>query len=296
MYKFLKYCEQINNSGKKAIFAVIFSRVKTFNNTLGFLLIASLLILGSCSDYNRLLKSTNYDKKYDAAIAFYDQKEYSKALGLLQELVSVFRGTAKGEKIMYYYAYSTYAIGDYLLAGYHFNNFVKTFPASDRTEECAFMYAYCYYLESPRYSLDQTDTKNAIKELQYFINKYPESTRKEECNNLINRLRGKLEQKYYEISKQYYFLDDYNAAITAFENVLKDFPDTKYREELMYLLVKSNFIYATKSIDKKKIERFRSTLDSYNKFISYYPANGKYNREAEGYYSSAKKQLEQSSQ
>jgi outer membrane protein assembly factor BamD len=251
-----------------------------------------MLIISSCSDYNKLLKSTDYNKKYDAAIAFYDQKEYVKSLGLLQELVSVYRGTSKGEKIMYYYAYATYATGDYLLAGYHFNNFVKTFPASDKTEECSYMYAYCYFLESPRYSLDQTDTKNAMKELQSFINKYPESSRKEECNNLIETLRHKLEQKYYEISKQYYFLDDYSAAVTSFENVLKDFPDTKYREELMYLIVKTNYTYATKSIPKKKFERFKSTVDSYNKFASYFPQDSKYAREAEGYYSSAKKQLE----
>lgn len=252
------------------------------------------MIATSCSDYNKLLKSTDYNKKYDAAIAFYDAKDYSKALGLLQELVSVYRGTAKGEKIMYYYAYATYAMGDYILAGYHFNNLVKTFPASDKTEECAFMYAYCYYLESPKYSLDQTDTKSAIKELQYFINKYPESQRKEECNNLISRLRGKLEEKYYRISKQYYFLDDYQAAIVSFENVLKDFPDTKYREEAMYMIVKSNYIFASKSTDKKKLDRFKSTIDSYNKFASYFPGNSKYNKEVEGYYSSAKKQLENS--
>lgn len=250
------------------------------------------MIVSSCSEYSRLLKSTDYNKKYDAAISFYEQKDYSKALALLQELVSVYRGTAKGEKIMYYYAYATYAVGDYLLAGYHFNNFVKTFPASDKTEECAFMYAYCYYLESPKYSLDQTDTKSAIKELQYFINKYPDSKRKEECNNLITRLRGKLEEKYYKISKQYYFLDDYQAAVTSFENVLKDFPDTKYREELMYMIVKSNYIFATKSTDKKKTERFKAAVDSYNKFVSYFPENSKYIKEVEGFYSSAKKQLE----
>lgn len=251
-----------------------------------------MLIISSCSDYNRLLKSSDYNKKYDAAIAFYEQKEYVKSLGLLQELVSVYRGTAKGEKIMFYYAYATYASGDYLLAGYHFNNFVKTFPTSDKTEECAYMYAYCYFLESPRYSLDQSDTKNAIKELQAFINKYPESKRKEECNTLIETLRRKLEQKSYEISKQYYFLDDYSAAITSFENVLKDYPDTKYREEVMYLIIKANYVYATKSIAKKKIERFKSTLDSYNKFVSYFPANSKYGKEAEGYFTNAKKQLE----
>jgi outer membrane protein assembly factor BamD len=257
-----------------------------------FCLVSALLTLSSCGDYNRLLKSTDYNKKYDAAIAYYDKKEYTKALGLLEELVSIYRGTAKGEKIMYYYAYATYAAGDYLLAGYHFNNFVKTFPASDKTEECAYMNAYCSYLQSPRYSLDQTDTKNAIKEMQSFINKYPGSTRKDECNNLILKLREKLETKYYEISKQYYFLDDYNAAITSFEIVLKDYPDTKYREELMYLLVKTNYVYATKSIARRKTERFKSTVDSYNKFVSYFPTNSKYGKEVESYFFSAKRQLE----
>ncbi len=254
------------------------------------------MIASSCSDYQRLLKSTDYNKKYEAAVKFYEEKDYNKALGLLQELVSVYRGTEKGEKIMYYYAYATYALGDYLLAGYHFNNFVKTFPASDKTEECAFMYAYCYYLESPRYSLDQTDTKSAIKELQYFINKYPESKRKDECNSLMTTLREKLEEKSYKISKQYYFLDDYQASIKSFENVLKDFPDTRYREEVMYMIVKANFMYATKSTDSKKAERFKSAVESYNKFVSYFPQNSRYNREVEGYYSSAKKQMEPISQ
>jgi outer membrane protein assembly factor BamD len=258
-----------------------------FRLLVGGLLLAFL----SCSDYNRLLKSSDYNKKYDAAIKYYDNKEYTKALALLEELVSVYRGTVRAEKIMYYYAYSIYATGDYLLAGYHFNNFVKTFPTSEKAEECAFMYAYCYYLQSPRYSLDQTDTKNAIKELQFFINKYPDSKRKDECNELITKLRGKLEQKYYEISKQYYFLEDYKAAITSFENVLKDYPDTKYREELMYMIVKASYIYATKSTDSKKTERFKSVIDAYNKFISYYPEKSKYSKEVEGYYLSAKNQL-----
>ncbi len=255
-------------------------------------MVSLMMVFTSCSDYSRLLKSTDYNKKYDAAILFYEQKEYAKSLGLLQELVSVYRGTSKGEKIMYYYAYATYAIGDYLLAGYHFNNFVKTFPASDKAEDCAFMYAYCYYLESPRYSLDQTDTRSAIKELQYFMNKYPDSKRKEECNDLMTRLREKLEEKYYRISKQYYSLDDYQASVTAFENVLKDFPDTKYREEVMYMIVKANYIFATKSTDSKKAARFKAAVDSYNKFASYFPENSKYLKEAEDYYLSAKKQLE----
>jgi outer membrane protein assembly factor BamD len=237
------------------------------------------------------LKSTDYEKKYNAAVSYYEKKEYVKELALLEELVSVYRGTNKAEKIMYYYAYSNYAVGDYLLAGYHFNNFVRTFPASDKVEECAFMYAYCYYLQSPRYSLDQTDTKNAIKELQFFLNKYPESSRKEQCNTLIASLREKLERKDYEIAMQYYFLDDYKAAIVALENLLKDYPDTKYREDAMFTIIKSNYLYAIKSVETKQAERLKSTIDSYHKFISYFPQGSKYSKEAEIYYQSAKAQL-----
>ena len=252
------------------------------------------IFCSACSDYNKLLKSTDYNKKYDAAIKYYDKGDYVKSLALLEELVSVYRGTEKGEKILYYYAYATYFSGSYIMAGYYFNNFVKTFPVSSHAEECAYMYAYCFYLESPRYSLDQTDTKNAIKELQYFINKYPGSTRMKECNELGDKLRSKLEKKYYEISKQYFFLDDYKAAVISFENLLKDFPDTKYREEVMFLILKSNYIYAIRSIETKKEERCKSTIDAYYKFKSYYSENSKYIKDAENIFTGTKKYIEQS--
>lgn len=250
------------------------------------------LLFVSCSSYNKLLKSTDYNNKYDAAVKYYEKGDYIKALALLEELVSVYRGTDKAEKILYYYAYATYASGDFLLAGYHFNNYVKTFPLSDKSEECAFMYAYCFFKESPRYSLDQTDTKSAIREMQSFITKYPGSSRVKQCNELIDKLRGKLEKKYYEIARQYYFLEDYKAAIVSFENLLKEFPDTKYREEVMYLAVKGNYFYALKSIESKKEERLKSAVGAYNKFVSYYPDNSKYNKEAETFYLNAKQQLE----
>ncbi|MFH1005696.1 MAG: outer membrane protein assembly factor BamD [Bacteroidota bacterium] len=258
-----------------------------------FLIIVAAIFCSACSDYNKLLKSTDYNKKYEVAVKYYDNGDYIKALALLEELVSVYRGTEKGEKILYYYAYATYASGNYILAGYYFNNFVKVFPNSSRTEECAYMYAYCFYMESPRYSLDQTDTKNAIKELQYFINKYPNNTRMKECNELIDKLRVKLEKKYYEISKQYFFLYDYKAAVSSFENLLKDFPDTQYREEVMFLILKANYIYALKSIETKKEERHKSTIDAYYKFLSYYSDNSKYMKDAGSIFISTKKQIEQ---
>ena len=75
------------------------------------------------------------------------------------------------------------------MAAYLFRNYTLSFPNSKHTEECAYMVAYCYYKEAPTYSLDNTNTHRAIKELQSFADRYPKSGRIEECNLLIDELR-----------------------------------------------------------------------------------------------------------
>ena len=127
-------------------------------------------------------------------------------------------GTSKMEEVSYYFAYSNYAIGDYLLAANLFSRYVINYPKSDKSEECSYMSAYCFYVESPDYSLDPTNTYRAINRLQAFINKYPNSERIEECNKLIDELVSRLSAKSFEIAKQYYLTEDYKSAIISFDN------------------------------------------------------------------------------
>lgn len=243
-------------------------------------------VLFSCSKFNKLVKSTDMNTKYDAAMAYYEKGDYNHALTLLEELITVFKGTEKAEKIYYYYSYCNYNVGDYILAGFHFKNYTKVFPNTSHTEECSFMTSYCFYLQSPEYTLDQTDTKAAMREMQLFVNKYPNSTRLEECNKLLDEMRSKLEKKAYENAKLYYFLQDYKAAVVSFANVMHDFPDSKYRAEMMYLTLKCNYLLAVNSIETKKEERILAAIESYTKFIDAFP-NSKDLKSAESIYDSA---------
>lgn len=252
------------------------------------LITAVISLFSSCDNYAKIAKKGTIEQKYEYAIKAYDKEQYSRALPLLEELITVYRGTANGEKVLYYYAYCNYNTGDYILAGYHFKNFSKSFPTSAKAEECLYMSAYCYYLTSPGYSLDQTDTHAAIREFQTFINQYPASTRTIEANEIVSKLRNKLEMKAYEIAKQYYQVTDYKSAIVAINNVFKDFPDSKYNEELNYLLVKSHYLLAFNSIDSKKAERLKATFEAYLKFIDKYPKSA-YQKDAESLYDSALK-------
>ncbi len=262
------------------------------NRSIYFLLVLiPAMLLFSCGRYQRILKSSNYDEKYDAAIDYYEKGEFNKALPLLEELTTAFRGTTRGERVHYYFAYTNFYLEDYELASYHFKNFARTYPASTHTEESMFMSAKCFYLNSPSSSLDQSNSYSAIGEFQLFVNLYPHSKYVAECNELIDKLRLKLQTKQFENAKLYYNIGDYNASIVAFNNVLKDFPDSRYREEIMYLIVKSWHNYAKNSIDTKKGERYSQLIESYLKFVDNYP-NSRYLKEAEGYYSDALKAKE----
>src|ERR1700761_421204 len=225
-----------------------------------FILILFIALAGCKSKYEKLRASNDNAKKYREAIKYYNKKDYGRALELFDDLVQRYRGQAEAEDLFYYYAYTNYKLRDYTSARYHFKNFADTYPNSTRAEECRFMAAYCYYLDSPIYSLDQENTTKAIETLQLFINLYPKSDRVAEASKLIQNLRDKLEEKSYANSKLYLTISDYQAAVISFNNTLRDYPDTKYAEELEFLIIKAQYEYAYHSREYTQPERYNLAI------------------------------------
>lgn len=225
----------------------------------------------SCGEYQEVLKSKDLDFKFSKAVEYYEAGEYNKAYPIFDELISLYRGTEKAQEVYFYYANTLYLQKDYILAGYHFKNFYKTFPQNEQADEAAYLTAYCYYLEAPSHSLDQAYTYKAINELQLFINTHPGSDRIEQCNEYMEDLRGRLELKSYEIAKQYYKTRKYKAAMTAFTTTLSEYPDTPYREEAMYLKAKAAFKLAENSVVELQEERFIEANTALNDLEEIFP-------------------------
>ena len=256
-----------------------------------FFCLSLLIFLSTSCKFQKLLKSDDNEKKYAMALQLYNEKDYSRALQLFDQLMGVMRATDKAQKIYYNQAYCYYYSKDYTMASYYFKRFSSNFPNTREAEECTFMSAYCNCLNSPEYSLDQTTTHDAIKELQAFINTYPESKRIPECNDLIDKMREKLETKDFKIAQLYYRMDDYLAAITSFNNILKDYPDTQKKEEILFLIFKSYNKYAVQSIDWKKKERIMKAFTAYNDFATLYPSS-QFIAEAKSMKEKSQKELE----
>ena len=255
-----------------------------------FLIAGILIVSFGCNSYSKILKSGNNELKFDTGVDLYEKGDFNKALQFFDLLRAVYRGTEKGELLTYYTANCYFQTKDYNIAAYYYKQYVQMYPRNEKAEEAAFLSAYCNYLNSPRPSLDQTSTFMGLSELQLFIDMYPKSTKVPEAHRLMDDLRAKLETKDYNVSKLYYKMEDYQAAITSFENLLGDYPDTDYKEEVLYLITKAYYEYAEKSIFSKRDERYEKTVESYNNLKYLYPES-KYLKSVENINEDARERL-----
>ena len=257
----------------------------------GLTLAASVLVLSACGEYEKLLKSRDFQAKYEAAVKYYEEGEYARAGTLFDQVANVFRGTTKADTVKYYQAKAYYGQRDYMMAGYYFSELSQTYASSVYLEEADFMVGYCFYKRSPRPELDQETTYQAITYMQMFMSRHPMSERAAEAMAIITEMSDKLVEKSYISAKLYYDLGYYKSAILALRNSLIEYPDTRYREELMFLILRSSYLLADNSIPSLQRERFQATIDEYYSFIGEFP-EGEHTREANRMYEASNKFIE----
>jgi outer membrane protein assembly factor BamD len=248
------------------------------------------LTLASCSEYTKIEKSTDIQKKLQYANQLYDKGKYNKAQVLYGEIKDAFRGSGQAEDLLYHYAYTFYKMEDYETAAFYFKNYVATFPASPRATEMDYMQAYCFYKLSPRPELDQSNTTKAISAMQTFINIHPNSDKVAEATKIIDACRQKLEDKEYRAAKLYYDIGYYKAAGITFSNLLLDYPDSPDADKYKFLVIRSYYKYAENSIVEKQKERYEDVVTEYLNFTDLYP-DSKYKPQAEQYYTLSKDML-----
>ena len=247
-----------------------------------FLILTLLLLLASCSTYQKALKSQDMGVKYSVADSLYKAGKYKKAIKLWEQLVPSYRGKPQAERVQYLYADSYYQAGGAYrpLAAYQFDRFVSSFPESEKAEEAQFKGAVSYYAQSPTFNLDQTETKKALDKLQIFIGQYPDSEYTDEANELINELTTKLEKKSFEIAKQYNTIMKYPVAVSALDDFILDYPGSSFREDAYFYKLDSQYKYAINSFAVLVEERLRDALETYKTLIDYFP-DGRYRERAD---------------
>ena len=238
--------------------------------------IIPIMLFCSCGEYQKAQKSQDFNYKFEYAKRAFNEKRFVQASTLLQECITVFKGSDKAEESLYLLAMSNYENKDYASAGVYFKSYYTRFPKGKYAEDARFYSGYGYYLDSPEPQLDQSMTVKAIEELQAFLDYFPRSDKVSIAQNAIFELQDKLTLKQLQNAQLYYNLGNYmgnnfESAIIVAKNAVKDYPYSKYKEELEMLILKSRYQEAVNSIEERKADRFRDVIDEYYSFINNYP-------------------------
>ena len=262
----------------------------------------SVLLFTGCGEYNKILKSTDLNVKFEYAKKYFDEGKYSRTATLLEDVVQMTRATSRGEEAMYLLAQSYYKMKDYSTASDYFKTYYTTYPKGDYAELARYYSAYGLFLDSPDPRLDQSVTYKSMQQFQDFIELYPQSERKNDAQNALFELQEKLALKELYAVRLYYNLGNYtiiafpggnylSCVITA-QNAVRNYPFSKYREEFMYYIFKSKYEMAMQSVEEKKRFRYSDVVDEYFAYANEFP-EGKYIKEIKRLYENIDKRLKQ---
>jgi outer membrane protein assembly factor BamD len=263
------------------------------NKRLTHFIVLLLLLTGTagCSGYQKLLKSNDVEKKYQAALKYYEKEDYYRAGELLDQVTPLLAGSEQAETAQFYQAMAHYEQREYILGETYFRNFYMTYPRSPLAEQAMFMAVKSSYNQSPGYEQDQAPTLVALEGIDEFLLRYPESEYAAEASQLVEELTVKLDKKAFDNAKLYHQIRYFKSAVVSLTNFQQEHPASPFSEEAAYLKVDAQYNYALQSIPDKQEDRFYEAVDYYQNFVDVYP-DSKFMRNAEQIYTKTISELE----
>ncbi len=251
----------------------------------GIIILSSIaLLMCSCaSEFNAVYKYGDQEAKYEYAKEFFARGKFQQAATLLEELVTMKKGTEEAQECLYMLGMAQYNNQDYQAASETFKKYGASYPRGIYAEPAAFYVGQSLFESSPEPRLDQSPTNGAINAYQQFMDLYPDSKLRDRAQERLYVLYDKLIQKEYLSAELYYNLggyfgninsndeSNYNASIITAQNALKTYPYCSLREEFMLLIMKSKFQLAENSTQEKRLERYRDAEDECYGFINEFP-------------------------
>jgi outer membrane protein assembly factor BamD len=247
--------------------------IHTLRLTLTLLVVA---MLTACTPYAKVQKTMNVQYKYEAAKAYFIEGKYDRAAELLEDVNAFMKGSASGEECLYMLAMSYFNQKDYISASTYLQTYATSYPRGLYAEQARYHAIIALYRDTPDPRLDQSSTARAIEEIQLFNEYYPYSRYRAQVEDILYTLYDRLVEKEYRSAQLYYNLgnymgNNYQACIITAQNAMRDYPYTKYREELSFLILKAKYTMARESVKDKMLDRYRDAIDEYYAFKNEFP-------------------------
>ncbi len=201
------------------------------------------------------------EDQYALAKREFERKHWDNAVVELQKLIFNYPGAAFIDSAQFLLGMTYFNQEEYPLAIGEFNKLLSSYPTSQLSDDAAFMVALSDFKMSPKAELDPKHTQRAMDELKNFLDDYPESDRREEAFEVLNKCRTKLAKKAFQSGYLYYRRGFYPSALIYLRQVLNDYHDTEWAGQAQFQIAEVFY----------KQKKYEQAKEEYQKFLQYFP-------------------------
>jgi outer membrane protein assembly factor BamD len=124
----------------------------------------------------------------------------------------------------------------YVLALNEFREFLAFYPTNPRTDYAQFKLGMTHFRQMHGADRDQTETKEAIRELAIFVERYPTSKLMDEGKQRLREARDRLSMYEYNVGYHYFRTGWFPGAVDRFKVLLEKDPEFTRRDSVYFYL------------------------------------------------------------
>lgn len=225
---------------------------------------------------------------YDRGTEFLAKKNWISAREYFRRIVDTYPRSAYREE-------AKLGIGDsfigegriesLIMGANEFREFLQFFPRSPRADYAQYRLAYSQFKQMLGPERDQTATHDTIRELQRFLDSYPDSKYRAEGQKLLRDAKDRLGESEFKVGLLYYRINWNPGALNRFTDLLRSDPEYTKRDEVLF--------YTAETM--RKMNAVAEALPIYDRLVKEFPSS-KYKKDAEKRLAELKRSLESGGQ
>ena len=127
----------------------------------------------------------------------------------------------------------------YVLGINEFREFLNFYPTHKRAHYAQYKLAMAHFYQMKSPMRDQTETRDAIRELQVYVTKYADQPLIDEAKQKLREAKDRLDEWELGVAEHYYRIKWYPGTVNRLEPLLKSDPEFTGRDKAYYLLASS---------------------------------------------------------
>lgn len=126
-----------------------------------------------------------------------------------------------------------------VLAANEYREFLTFYPTNPRSDYAQYRLGMVYFKQMRSPQRDQTETREAVREFETFVERYPNSALRPEVEAKLREARDRVSMAEYQVGVFYYKQRWYPGAIDRLRALLKTDPGFTYRDGAYYYLAEA---------------------------------------------------------